>query len=61
MGAFVFGHGRTFSIRGPIPFPRDKYSEKRFVEVVKHVVNSRLPKQAFGDHLFISHERMCKT
>ncbi|KAL9619199.1 MAG: hypothetical protein Q9160_006134 [Pyrenula sp. 1 TL-2023] len=61
MGEIVFGHGRIFSIRGPIPFPRDKYSGKRFVEVVKHVVNTRLPKQAYGDHLFISHERMCKT
>ncbi|KAL9115826.1 MAG: hypothetical protein Q9227_000194 [Pyrenula ochraceoflavens] len=61
MGGFVFGHGRTFSIRGPLLFPRDKYSEKRFVEVVKHAVNTRLPRQTFGDHLFISHERMCKT
>jgi len=63
LGGYIFGHPRIFSIRGPVLFPRDKYSDERFVEVVKQVVDKRLPrnKTQIGDHLFMSHERMCKT
>jgi hypothetical protein len=63
LGGYIFGHPRIFSIRGPVLFPRDKYSDERFVEVVKQVVDKRLPRNKIqiGDHLFMSHERMCKT
>jgi hypothetical protein len=61
LAGFIFGHPRIFSIRGPIPFPRDKYSSKRVVEVVQHVVLSRLCGTSMGQDLFASHERMCKT
>jgi hypothetical protein len=63
LAGFIFGHPRIFSIRGPIPFPRDKYSSKRVVDVIQHVVLSRLCGRdpAIGQDLFSSHERMCKT
>jgi hypothetical protein len=63
LAGFIFGHPRIFSIRGPIPFPRDKYSSKRVVDVVQQVVLSRLcgKDPSMGQDLFASHERMCKT
>lgn len=63
LGGYIFGRPRIFSIRGPIPFPRDKYSDKRFVKVVRKVVeNCQSRKKTHGDdHYFNSHERMCKT
>lgn len=63
LGGSVFGHPRIFSIRSPLWFPRDKYSEKQLIEVVKDVVEKRHPskKTQMRDHLFMSHERMCKT
>src|SRR6266498_1217071 len=75
LGGYVFGHPRFFSIRPswsrPIPFPRDKYSGARVVDVVKEVVEERLSKvvregvskraRRLGHDLFTSHEKMCKT
>jgi hypothetical protein len=63
LAGFIFGHPRIFSIRGPIPFPPDGYSSKQVVEVIQHVVLSRLcgKDPSMGQDLFASHQRMCKT
>ncbi|KAH8684210.1 acyl transferase/acyl hydrolase/lysophospholipase [Tricladium varicosporioides] len=63
LAGYIFGHPRIFSIRGPIPFPRDKYNSKRVVDVFEHVVSTRLcgKRPLMGQNLFASHERMCKT
>ena len=63
LAGYIFGHPRLFSIRGPIPFPRDKYSSKRVVDVIQDVVLSRLCGRdaSIGQDLFASHGRMCKT
>ena len=63
LGGRIFGHLRLLSVRGPILFPRDKYSGKQLVKVVKEVVEKSQSKKRrhVGDHFFMSHERMCKT
>lgn len=59
----IFGHPRKFSVRGPVPFPRDKYNSKRLVEVINSVVSRQLcgRKSLLGRNHFASHDRMCKT
>jgi hypothetical protein len=42
-GETIFGHPRWWSIRGPLPFPRDKYNAQRIVDAVSDVVGRRNP------------------
>jgi len=41
MGERIFGNPRTFSLRGPIPWTREKYDEKKLEAVIKDVVKRR--------------------
>jgi hypothetical protein len=63
LAGYIFGHPRIFSVRGPIFFPRDKYNPRRVVDVIEHVVSTRLCGKVplLGQNPFASHERMCKT
>lgn len=38
VGDQIFGHPRLLSIRGPIPFPRNKHSGKSIQEAIDKVV-----------------------
>jgi hypothetical protein len=62
-GGDIFGHPRWASIRGPVPFPRDKYSGQRLQKVVEEVVARRLPpgQLLVGAGNFSSAPALCKT
>jgi len=63
MGQRVFGKPRIFSIRGPIPFPRERYSEKKLRAVMEEVIKRRatIPHSNMGNHMFKSSEDRCRT
>ncbi|OCL08373.1 FabD/lysophospholipase-like protein [Glonium stellatum] len=62
-GGEIFGHPRWASIRGPIPFLRDKYSGERLQNVIEDVVARRLPPHQLlvGAGNFSSAPALCKT
>ena len=63
LGAKVFGHSRTFHLRSPLWWPRDKYNHKTLEDVVKDVVTRRVPKVPDfpGGENFAFDENRCRT
>ena len=63
LGAKVFGHSRTFHLRSPLWWPRDKYDHKTLEDVVKDVVTRRVPKvpEFPGGENFAFDENRCRT
>ena len=61
LGDRIFGRGRWFSVRGPLPATRDKYSEDRFKDVIDDVVERRLPGPRVLKEAFASPRHMCRT
>jgi hypothetical protein len=54
---------RIFSLRGPIPWNREKYDHRKLESAVQEVVNKRLhvSKDRAAGHMFPSHESRCRT
>ena len=63
LGYEVFGHCRWFHLRSPLFWPRDKYNHKTLQNVVKRVVNDRVPRVASfpGGRNFAYDENRCRT
>ena len=63
MGQRVFGKPRIFSIRGPILFPRDRFSDANLRAVVEDVIKRRatIPNSNMEHHMFKSSEDRCRT
>jgi len=63
----IFGSPRTFSLRGPFPWPgRPKYDNKIMEKVIRDVLDRRLPKSRnwnsqSSEDCFSSNPNMCKT
>jgi len=62
-GARVFGRKRWVHVRSLLWWPRDRYSHKALENVVKEVVDKRVPKvpQFPGGQNFSSDENRCRT
>jgi hypothetical protein len=54
---------RIFSLRGPIPWNREKYNYRDLEDAVQEVVNKRLnvSKDRAAGQMFPSHESRCRT
>jgi hypothetical protein len=59
----VFGHRRWASVRGPIPWPRDKYDGKRIQRAVEAVMDRRMSpaERTVGAGNFSSPPGLCRT
>ncbi|CAD6444280.1 5eb779df-f889-406e-96ec-73632c2f676e [Sclerotinia trifoliorum] len=61
-GEKIFGQPRKLSMRGPIPWNREKYDHRKLEEVIKDVVKRRDWKQdQFTDSVFYSNPERCRT
>jgi hypothetical protein len=63
MGQVIFGKPRTWSIRGPLFFPKEKYDHKNLQRAIEDVINRRAVKSHgdLGEHMFKSSEDRCRT
>ena len=63
LGGKVFGHSRWVHLRSPLWFPRDKYNHKNLQNVIKDVVDHRVPKihKFPGGQNFAFDENRCRT
>lgn len=63
LGARVFAHCRWFHSRSPLFWIREKYNHKVLEDVLKGVVNDRVPKVARfpGGKNFAFDENRCRT
>lgn len=54
---------RIFSLRGPIPWNREKYDHEKLEKAIQEVVNKRLrvPNDRAVGQMFPSHEERCRT
>jgi hypothetical protein len=57
----VFGKPRIFSMRGPIPWKRARYDEELLRDIVKNIVDRRLPSSSDGHEKFDSNPELCRT
>jgi len=59
----IFGHPRWASVRGPIPWLRDKYDGKTIQRAVEDVMNRRMSpaERRFGTGNFSSPPGLCRT
>src|ERR1700760_999716 len=59
----VFGHRRLASIKGPFPWPRDKYDDRALQKAIDDVVMRRLSsnQRQVGGVNFNSPPGLCKT
>ena len=60
---FFHAQRRIFSLRGPIPWNREKYDYKDLEKVVQEVVDKRInvSKDRAAGQMFPSHESRCRT
>ena len=63
LGEDIFGRPRWASIRGPIPWPRDKYDAKAIQKAVENVVKKRMSpgQRKAGAGNFNSPPGLCRT
>lgn len=62
MGADIFGSPRIFSMRGPIPWKREKYDYRKLEAAIKDVVNRRHRKAGqVSDSMYPSTPDRCRT
>ncbi|RAL64837.1 hypothetical protein DID88_001433 [Monilinia fructigena] len=62
LGKEVFGYPRHFSIRGPIPFNREKYDHRKLEKVIKDVVERRhLKVDQVAEPMYPSSQDRCRT
>jgi hypothetical protein len=59
----IFGHPRWTSVRGPIPWPRDKYDGETIQRAVEDVINRRMSpaERKAGAGNFNSPPGLCRT
>jgi hypothetical protein len=59
----IFSHPRLLSVRGPIPWPKDKYDGKTIQKAVERVVRNRMSEtqRQVGASNFNSPPGLCKT
>jgi hypothetical protein len=61
-GETIFSHPRWWSVRGPLPAPRDKYNAQRIIDAVNDVVSRRNPSS--DNHIVVtlrSAPDLCRT
>lgn len=61
-GEKIFGRPRWWSVRGPLPFPTDKYNAQNIVDAVGDVVKRRNPSSDNGIVVTLrSASDLCRT
>jgi hypothetical protein len=63
LGERIFGSPRMVSVRGPIPWLREKFSDKKLETVVKEFIERRaiVEPGEMAEHMFRSDEKRCRT
>ncbi|KAF7865472.1 hypothetical protein EAF04_006447 [Stromatinia cepivora] len=62
LGEKIFGQPRKLSMRGPIPWNREKYDHRKLEEVIKDVVKRRAwKKDQITDSVYPSNPERCRT
>lgn len=62
LGENIFGQPRKLSMRGPIPWNREKYDHRKLEESIKDVVKRRDWKEdQIADSMYPSNKDRCRT